>query len=115
MTSLEWWCDAGTSFVVPAELLTGTFSTRVSNYDATVHLPSVPANARLGSKVDWLPKLGQPLPDGLYESLVDKRNDAVHEGHEVRPADCNTAIAASSAVVEMAYPLPALLGTRQWT
>lgn len=68
----------------------------------------------LGGKVEWLPKLGQPLPDGLYESLVDKRNDAVHEGHEVRPADCNTAIAASAAVVEMAYPLRALLGTRQW-
>jgi len=38
--------------------------------------------------------------------LVNKRNDAVHDGRDVDPVDCAAAIEVAAAVVEHAFPLP---------
>ncbi|MDX1885369.1 hypothetical protein [Mycolicibacterium sp. 120270] len=41
MTSFEWWYDLGAGFVAPADLLAGSFHTRVGGYEATVLLPAL--------------------------------------------------------------------------
>lgn len=68
----------------------------------------------LGSKIALLTKRGQPLAADLYEQLVARRNDAVHEGRTIGSRHCDIAIAAAATVVELAYPLPAVLGGRRW-
>lgn len=60
----------------------------------------------LGQKVDLLAERGQRLPQSFFDDLVSRRNDAVHEGQAVQPAQCAAAIAASASVVETAFPLP---------
>lgn len=67
----------------------------------------------LGRKADLLGRRGHPLPDSFFPNLVDRRNDAVHEGVPISPGDCRAAIAEAVPVVEIAFPLPTPPGTGQ--
>ncbi|GJF19001.1 hypothetical protein NGTWS1803_08640 [Mycolicibacterium cyprinidarum] len=60
----------------------------------------------LGQKVDLLDQRGHSFPQSFFDHLVYKRNDVVHEGQSVQPAECTAAIAASASVVETAFPFP---------
>jgi hypothetical protein len=67
----------------------------------------------LGRKKSLLSALGRPLPDNFQTDLVDKRNDAVHEGAEISRAEARDAIAAALSVVEEAFPLPTPPGSAE--
>jgi hypothetical protein len=67
----------------------------------------------MGRKLDLLASRGHPLPQSLRDDLVDKRNEAVHEGMPISPGDCRAAIAEALAVVETAFPLPTPPGASQ--
>jgi hypothetical protein len=67
----------------------------------------------LSQKVDLLDSRGHPLPQSFRLDLMYKRNEAVHEGTQVTPAECGAAIAEAAAVVETAFPLPTPRGASQ--
>lgn len=68
----------------------------------------------LGGKIKLVERRIRPLPADLYENLVARRNDAVHEGRAIGAGHGDLAIEAAATVVELAYPLPAVLGARRW-
>lgn len=68
----------------------------------------------LGGKIELVESRIRPLPADLYENLVARRNDAVHEGRAIGAGTCDLAIEAAATVVELAHPLPAVLGARRW-
>ncbi|MEZ0355444.1 hypothetical protein [Mycobacterium sp. SA01] len=60
----------------------------------------------LGGKASLLKKLGNGLPKSFTDDLVEKRNDAVHDGVDPSWAECDAAIQAALAQVRRAFPLP---------
>ncbi|MGB3287475.1 hypothetical protein [Mycolicibacter algericus] len=103
--------DAATA----AELaITRMMDALLKNFDSGKREALRRKHQTLGSKIALLTKHGQPLADNLYENLVARRNDAVHEGRAIGAGHCDAAIAAAAAVVELEYPLPAVLGGRRW-
>lgn len=65
----------------------------------------------LGRKAKALEKVGEELPANFYIDLVDRRNDAVHEGIEVRYPEWEAALRAALALVERVFPLPTAPGS----
>ncbi|GAB4665666.1 hypothetical protein A5689_19570 [Mycobacterium intracellulare subsp. yongonense] len=60
----------------------------------------------LGGKAVLLRKLGQGPPEGFKADLVDRRNDAVHEGIDLKYLEWQAAFRAALALVEQGFPLP---------
>lgn len=67
----------------------------------------------LGGKATALRKVGDELPENFKADLVDRRNDAVHEGRDVRYPEWEAAFRAALALVERVFPLPAAPGSRE--
>lgn len=62
-----------------------------------------------GQKVDLSGQRGHTLPHSCFHHLVYKRNDVVHKGQSVSPAECTAAaIAAWASIVDAAFPFPRL-------
>jgi hypothetical protein len=60
----------------------------------------------LGGKAVLLRELGQGPPEGFKTDLVDRRNDAVHEGIDLKYREWQAAFRAALALVEQGFPLP---------
>lgn len=67
----------------------------------------------LGKKADALENVGDTLPASFHGDLVDLRNNAVHEGAEVRYPQWETAFRAALELVERVYPLPTAPGSSE--
>src|SRR5262245_57996934 len=67
----------------------------------------------LGRKADALEKVGETLAAGFHGDLVDRRNNAVHEGTEVRYPQWESAFRAALELVERVYPLPTAPGSSE--
>ena len=82
MTQFEWWYDIDPGFVGPAELLPETFTTRVSDYEATVHMPSVTLDD--GVDASWLapPRIG-----GRPPARSEKYWGMIHVGTKAKPVE----------------------------
>lgn len=65
----------------------------------------------LGKKADALENAGDTLPASFHVDLVDRRNNAVHEGTEVRYPQWEDAFRAALELVERVYPLPTAPGS----
>lgn len=65
----------------------------------------------LGGKTRALRDAGDELPPNFTRDLVDRRNDAVHEGTDVRYPEWEAAFGASLAIVERVFPLPTAPGS----
>ncbi|MET0995644.1 MAG: hypothetical protein ABWY20_16875 [Mycobacterium sp.] len=95
--------DAATA----AELaVTKMLDSLLTSHTLTKRAKLLKQNQMLGQKTALLGKLGSPLSQSFYDDLVCKRNDAVHDGVNITPAECEKAIAEAVGVVETAYPLP---------
>lgn len=67
----------------------------------------------LGQKADALENVGETLPASFHGDLVDRRNNAVHEGAEVRYPQWESAFRAALELVERVYPLPTAPGSSE--
>jgi hypothetical protein len=65
----------------------------------------------LGKKADALENAGDSLPAGFHTDLVDRRNNAVHEGAEVQYPEWESAFRVALELVERVYPLPTAPGS----
>ncbi len=65
----------------------------------------------LGGKATALQEAGDELPANFKLDLVDRRNDAVHEGIEVRYSQWEAAFRVALALVERVFPLPTAPGS----
>ena len=61
----------------------------------------------LGPLLRLTRKLGLSLPPKIKEDLIDRRNDALHQGIDMTSAHAKAAIEAAWAVVRAHDPLPA--------
>lgn len=67
----------------------------------------------LGGKATALQEAGDELPANFKIDLVDRRNDAVHEGIEVRYPQWEAAFCVALALVERVFPLPTAPGSSE--
>jgi hypothetical protein len=95
-----------------AELaVTKILDIRLEKVEEQVRTALLKAHTMLGRKKALLSALGCPLPVNFQIDLVNKRNEAVHDGIDIAPGECAAAIEAASLVVEQAFPLPNLPDT----
>jgi hypothetical protein len=67
----------------------------------------------LGGNATLLGKLGDGPPAGFKEELVQRRNEAVHEGIELKYDEWEAAFRQALALVQKAFPLPTAPGSSE--
>lgn len=97
--------DASTAVEVA---LTGGMDARLSaEASPRVIKELIDATRMLGPRLDLAKKLGMPLPAGIKENLVQRRNAVVHQGAQATSAEAKAAILVAWDIVREYNPLPA--------